>query len=306
MSRPRLWKELWGEQMANKFGLGRGLADISAARGAIPDISLLTQNERVVVKQVPLAQIGANPDQPRKTFSDAELAELASSIREKGVLQPILLRSVSGRPYMYEIIAGERRFRASKLAGLTEIPALVKNMDDNNAREVALIENVQRENLNPIEEANAYKNLMECCDYELDDVSRLIGKSASYIRNMLRLTSLPESVQTLVEQGELSASHARTIAVADNPTELAHKIIAEKLSVAKTDELVKAAPRAKTTRAHIQKTIDAASVREIEGRIKSALGVPAKLTERRGGAGQITLSFATRTQLYELVENLTK
>lgn len=292
--------------MANKFGLGRGLADISASRGAIPDISLLTQNERVVVKQIPLAQIGANPDQPRKTFTESELSDLAASIRERGVLQPILLRSVSGRPYMYEIIAGERRFRASKLAGLSEIPALVKNMDDNNAREVALIENVQRENLNPIEEANAYKNLMECCDYELADVSRLIGKSASYIRNMLRLTSLPESVQSLVEQGELSASHARTIATAENPEQLAHKIIAEKLSVAQTDKLVKTTPRAKSARTHVAKTIDAADVREIESKIKSALGVPVKLTERRGGAGTITLSFATRTQLYELVENLTK
>ncbi len=292
--------------MANKFGLGRGLADISASRGAIPDISLLTQNERVVVKQIPLAQIGANPDQPRKTFTESELSDLAASIRERGVLQPILLRSVSGRPYMYEIIAGERRFRASKMAGLNEIPALVKSMDDNNAREVALIENVQRENLNPIEEANAYKNLMECCDYELDDVSRLIGKSASYIRNMLRLTSLPESVQSLVEQGELSASHARTIATAENPEQLAHKIIAEKLSVAQTDKLVKATPRAKSARTHVAKTIDAADVREIESKIKSALGVPVKLTERRGGAGTITLSFATRTQLYELVENLTK
>ena len=292
--------------MANKFGLGRGLADISASRGAIPDISLLTQNERVVVKQIPLAQIGANPDQPRKAFSDTQLNELAASIRERGVLQPILLRSVSGRSYMYEIVAGERRFRASKMAGLTEIPALVKTIDDNNAREIALIENVQRENLNPIEEANAYKNLMECCDYELDDVSRLIGKSASYIRNMLRLTSLPESVQTLVEQGELSASHARTIATAENPEQLAHKIIAEKLSVAQTDTLVKAAPRAKSARPHIKKTIDATSVRDIEARMKNTLGVPVKLTERRGGAGVITLSFSTRTQLYELVEKLTR
>ena len=306
MSRPRLWKELWGGQMANKFGLGRGLADIGAARGAIPDISLLTQNERVVVKQIPLAQIGANPDQPRKTFTESELSDLAASIRERGVLQPILLRSVQNRPYMYEIVAGERRYRASKMAGLSEIPALVKSMDDNNAREIALIENVQRENLNPIEEANAYKNLMECCDYELADVSRLIGKSASYIRNMLCLTSLPESVQSLVEQGELSASHARTIAVAENPENLAHKIIAEKLSVAETGKLVKSAPRAKSKRAHAAKTIDAASVRDIETRIKAVLGVPVKLTERRGGAGQITLSFATRTQLHELVARLIK
>jgi ParB family chromosome partitioning protein len=292
--------------MANKFGLGRGLADLQNARGVIPDISLLTPSERVVVKQVPLAQIGANPDQPRKTFTENELADLAASIREKGVLQPILLRSVSGRSYMYEIVAGERRFRASKLAGKTEIPALIKTISDDNAREIALIENVQRENLNPIEEANAYKNLMECCDYELADVARLIGKSDSYIRNMLRLTSLPDSVQNLVGQGELSASHARTIAVAENPEELAHQIIAKKLSVADTDKLVKAAPRAKKVRCHTQKTIDVTTIRNMEGKIKSVLGVSVKISERRGGAGQIVLSFATRTQLFELVEKLSK
>lgn len=293
--------------MSNKkFGLGRGLADLTAARGTIPDISLLTPTERVVVRRIPLSQIGANPDQPRKTFTESELADLASSIKEQGVLQPILLRNVTGRPYMYEIVAGERRFRASKMAGLTDIPALVKSMDDNNAREIALIENVQRENLNPIEEANAYKNLMECCDYELDDVSRLIGKSVSYIRNMLRLTSLPESVQNMVGQGDLSASHARTIAVAENPEDLAHKIIAEKLSVAATEKMVKSAPRSKTTRQRSHSGVDSDTLHQLEGRIKNALGVPVKITERRGGAGQIILSFATRPQMYELVDRLTK
>ena len=292
--------------MANKFGLGRGLADLASARGAIPDISLLTPSERVVVRQIPLVQIGANPDQPRKTFTESELSDLAASIKEKGVLQPILLRGVSGHAHAYEIVAGERRFRAAKMAGLNEIPALVKNLDDNNAMEIALIENVQRENLNPMEEAAAYKNLMECCDYELLDVARLIGKSESYIRNMLRLTSLPETVQNLVVSGDLSASHARTIAVAENPEDLAHQIIANKLSVSATDKLVKSAPRAKTTRSHTQNGMGVSAVRDIETRIKAVLGVNVKLSERRGGAGQIVLSFATRTQLYELVEKLTK
>ena len=293
--------------MSNKkFGLGRGLADLTASRGAIPDISLLTPNERVVVKQIPLIQIGANPDQPRKTFTDSELADLAASIKEQGVLQPILLRTVTGRSHMYEIVAGERRYRASKMAGLTEIPALVKQMDDNNAMEVALIENVQRENLNPIEEANAYKNLMESCNYELEDVSRLIGKSASYIRNMLRITTLPDSVLGMVERGELSASHARTIAVAEDPESLAHAIVADKLSVAATEKIVKDAPRAKNTRKHIAKNIDSDAIRDIEARIKKSLGVEVRILERRGGAGQIVLSFATRTQMNELVERLTK
>lgn len=290
--------------MATKFGLGRGLADLTATRGTIPDISLLTPNERVVVKQIPLVQIGANPDQPRKTFTDSELADLTASIKEKGVLQPILLRTVQNKPHMYEIVAGERRFRASKMAGLTEIPALVKTISSENAMEIALIENVQRENLNPIEEAAAYKNLMECCDYELSDVSRLIGKSESYIRNMLRLTSLPDSVQNLVIEGKISASHARTIAVAENPEDLAHKIVAENMSVSDTDKMVKNAPRAKNTRKHIQKTIDTTTVQDIESKIKSALNVPAKLIERRGGAGQIVLSFSNRNQLFDLVDKI--
>lgn len=291
--------------MSPKFGLGRGLADLKSEMGEIPNISVLTGGERVIVKQIPLVQIGANPDQPRKTFTDAELNDLAASIKEKGVLQPILLRTVQNRPYMYEIVAGERRYRASKLAGLTEIPALVKTLTNENAMEIALIENVQRENLNPIEEANAYKNLMESCDYELADVVRLIGKSESYIRNSLRLTSLPDSVKSLVEQGDLSASHARTIAVAENPEELAHKIIADKISVAETEILVKQGPRSASRRTHVQKTMDVAAVRDIEARLKKALNVPVKLTERRGGAGQITLSFATRVQLQELVEKIT-
>lgn len=290
----------------SKFGLGRGLADLKEEIGSIPDISILTGSERVVVKQIPLVQIGANPDQPRKTFSDEELSDLAASIKEKGVLQPILLRAVTGRPYMYEIVAGERRFRASKMAGLNEIPALVKSLSDENAMEIALIENVQRENLNPIEEAAAYKNLMEKCEYALSDVSRLIGKSESYIRNAMRLMDLPAEVQNMVEQGALSASHARTIAVAEDPVALAHEIVDKKMSVAETEKKVKNSARSINSRAYVSKTIDADTVRDIENRIKSALGVPVKLQEKRGGAGNIVLSFATRVQMQELVDKLTK
>lgn len=289
---------------ANKFGLGRGLADLQLAKGAIPDISVLTGTERVVVKQIPLAQIGTNPDQPRKTFNDAELNDLAASIREKGVLQPILLRTVSGRAHMYEIVAGERRYRASKLAGLNEIPALVKTLSNENAMEIALIENVQRENLNPIEEANAYKNLMEQCGYELDDVVRLIGKSESYIRNIMRITTLPESVKSLVESGEISASHARTIAVAENPEDLAHKIISEKMSVADTQRMVNNTKKTGKGREKISKTIDPKQLKDMEKSIENFVKTPVKIIERRGGAGQIVISFATRIQLEELIKKL--
>lgn len=290
----------------SKFGLGRGLADLNKEMGAIPDISILTGAERVVVKQIPLVQIGANPDQPRKTFTESELTDLAASIKEKGVLQPILLRAVSGRPYMYEIVAGERRFRASKLAGLTEIPALIKQITPENAMEIALIENVQRENLNPIEEGNAYRNIMDKCGYEISDVSRLIGKSESYIRNIMRLDSLPSDVKQMVERGVLSASHARAIAVAENPTDLAHQIIDNKMSVAETEKMVRGSARNSTSRAYVSKTIDAETVKDIESKISNALGVNVKLQEKRGGAGQLVLVFKTRIQLQELVNKLTK
>lgn len=289
-----------------KFGLGRGLDDLEKEIGAIPDISVLTGTERVVVKQIPLNQIGANPNQPRKTFSDTELADLAASIREKGVLQPILLRTVAGQPYLYEIVAGERRFRASKLAGKTEIPALIKNLSDENTMEIALIENVQRENLNPIEEAGAYKNLMHECGYTLADIVRLIGKSESYIRNAMRLITLPDAVQTMIKNGELSASHARAIAVAENPIQLANEIVNKKLTVADTDKLVKTAKRSTKSRSFTAHTIDAKTLRTIESDIKSALKVPAKIIERRGGAGRIVLEYSSRIELDELVKNLTK
>ena len=290
--------------MATKFGLGKGLADLKAEMGAIPDISVLTGSDRVVVKHVPLVQIGANPDQPRKTFTDAELSDLAASIKEKGVLQPILLRAVTGRPYMYEIVAGERRYRASKMAGLNEIPALVKNLSNENAMEIALIENVQRENLNPIEEADAYRNIMEKCGYELADVSRLIGKSESYIRNIMRLGNLPDSVKTLVEQGAISASHARTIAVAQDPEALAHEIMANNLSVAETEKKVKQSARATKSRSFSSNSMDDGARKDIEMRIKNAIGANVTIKERRGGAGQIIIQFSSRPHLHELVEKL--
>lgn len=292
--------------MASKFGLGRGLADIQANMGELPDISILTGGERVVIKQIPLAQIGANPDQPRKTFHDSELNDLAASIKEKGVLQPILLRSVTGRPYNYEIVAGERRFRASKLAGLNEIPAVVKKLDDNNAMEIALIENVQRENLDPMEEAAAYKNLIDKCNYEMADVSRLIGKSESYIRNSMRLMALPESVRRMVSNGDISASHARTIAVADDPEKLAREIVNKKMSVADTERAVKNVKRTGKGRQITNKTIAAADIKKMEATIQKSLKVPAKIIERRGGAGQIVLKFNTRPEMQELIEKLTK
>ena len=260
----------------SKFGLGRGLADLQKEMGQMPEISVLAGGERVAVRHIPIVSIAPNPDQPRKSFAAAELEELANSIREKGVLQPILVRSVVGRTNQYEIIAGERRWRASKLAGLAEIPALVKNLDENSAAEIALIENVQRADLNAIEEAAAYENLMKKAGYSHEDVSRLIGKSVSYLRNILRLSVLPKSVKEMVINGQLSATHARTLAVADDPVALAKKIIAENLSVKNTEDLVKNAKRSEKSRSFSGKPQNMAEIQGLEKQIKKNTGLFAK------------------------------
>lgn len=291
--------------MSSKF-LGKSLAQLNEEMGTTPDISVLTGLERVVVKQIPLSEISPNPDQPRKTFNEKELQELSDSIKKQGVLVPIILRSVKNKPYLYEIVAGERRYRAAKMAGLTEMPALVKTLSDNNAMEIALIENIQRENLNPIEEAEGYKNLMEKCHYELSDVSKLIGKSESYIRNLMRINSLPDSVKQLIKEGRISASHARTIAVSDDPEQLAHDIINEKLSVAETQKHVKNANRSQKSRAFVQKTLDSAYIKKIESKLSKHLEAEVKLHEKRGGAGQFTILFSNRVQMEDLINKLSK
>lgn len=291
--------------MASKF-LGKGLAELNEEMGQVPDISVLTGAERVVVKPIPLVQISPNPDQPRKIFNEKELAELADSIKENGVLQPIILRTVKSKPYLYEIVAGERRYRAAQIAGLSEIPALVKTLSDKNAAEIALIENVQRENLNPIEEAEGYENLMKKYQYSMADISKLIGKSESYIRNLMRINSLPDSVKELIKDGKISASHARTIAVADNPEQMAHDIVNDKLSVAETQKRVKNSNRSQNSRSFNQNTLDRAYVEKIESKLSAKLESDVKLREKRGGAGQFVISFANRIQMEDLINKLSK
>ena len=291
--------------MTSKF-LGKSLAQLNEEMGQIPDISVLTGGERIVVKPIPLVQISPNPDQPRKTFNEQELKDLSESIKEKGVLNPIILRTVQNKPYLYEIVSGERRFRASKMANLTEIPAIIKNLDDRNAMEIALIENVQRENLNPIEEAEGYKDLMEQCHYELSDISKMIGKSESYIRNLMRINSLPDSVKQLIREGRISASHARTIAVSDDPEQLAHDIINNKMSVAETQKHVKKTNRSTQSRSFTQNTLDSAYVAKIESKLSKHLESDVKLREKRGGAGQFIISFANRVQMEDLINKLSK
>jgi len=273
-----------------KFGLGRGLNDLQNEMTGASEISVLAGGERVIVRNIPIANIVANPDQPRKTFTDSELTDLTRSIAEKGVLQPILVRNSSKSPGNYEIIAGERRWRAAGAAGLSEIPALVKSVSDDNAMEIALIENVQRENLNTIEEAAAYKSLLDNHAYTMGDIVQLIGKSESYIRNIMRLGALPDSVKDMVESGELSASHARTLIKADDAESMAREILAKKLSVEETAQRVK---NDKNT---------GNNMNAVEQKIESVLSVPAKIKIKKGGSGDIILSFRNKFQMEQLIK----
>ncbi len=289
-----------------KHGLGRGLAslqqDLSNESSNIP---VLSGGDRVVVRGLPLDQIKPNPNQPRKTFDPIELAELSKSIAEKGVLQPILVRSVYGTNHQYEIIAGERRYRASIDAGLTEIPALIKAVTPENAMEIALIENIQRENLNPIEEATGYQNLMDKCGYSLTDLEKMLGKSISYLKNSLRLTSLPEHVQQMVIEKKLTAGAARALIVTENASELAEKIVSENLSVRQVEDLVKDAPR-KSSRGRSESGMSRDEIKKIEQQVRVSMGLRTKLDVKSAGNGSIILYFESEDERRALIKFLTK
>ncbi len=213
-------------------GLGKGLGAL------LGDAALQTQTEGSL--SLPISQVQPGLNQPRKRFDEEALADLADSIRVHGIIQPLTVRRLSSG--YYQIIAGERRWRAAKLAGLTEVPAVVIEADDRKAAELAMIENLQREDLNPIEEANGYKVLMKDYGMSQDEVAQRVGKSRPTIANATRLLSLPDAVQQLLEEGRLSAGHARALLGAPSPSQqrnLAQRVVEEELSVRQTEEAVK-------------------------------------------------------------------
>jgi len=287
-----------------KKGLGRGLADLKAQMGNLGQSSVLAGVERVVVKPIPISQIAANHNQPRKFFDKDALADLAASIKERGVLQPILIRPVFGEKHLYELIAGERRWRAAQMAGLTEIPALIKPMTDENSAEIAVIENIQRENLSPIEEAAGYKSLIEKFSYSTADLSRLMGKSESHLRNVMRLLVLPESVQELVNSGHLSSSQARAIIASDDPGKLAKMAVEQNLNVRDLEDLTRRQAAKRSTKPKRINAMDMDAAKEIEKKIGAATKLKTKVRVMAGGAGSITISFDNKWQQDRLVEIL--
>lgn len=229
------------ERKTERRGLGRGLSALMADINVLPSQSggMPETGQGRQVDVVPVEYLHPNPNQPRRQFSDAELQDLAASIREKGVLQPLIVRPVAERSGHFEIVAGERRWRASQIAQIHEVPVLVRVLDDTEVLEVAIIENIQRADLNPIEEAMAFRQLMERFGHTQERLADALSKSRSYIANLLRLLNLPADVQDLVVEEKISAGHARALITAPDPSALALQVTSKGLSVRETEELVR-------------------------------------------------------------------
>jgi ParB family chromosome partitioning protein len=260
----------------------------------------------VVAKMVPIDLIQRNPNQPRKRFDEADLAELADSIRVRGVLQPILLRPAPGDASRYEIVAGERRWRAAQRAGLHEIPAVVQDFDEVEVLEIGIVENVQRADLNPLEEAQGYQQLIERFSRTQQEIAEAVGKSRPHIANMLRLLGLPGEIQDMVRDGRLTAGHARAILAAPNPVELARMAIAQALNVREVERLAATAKEEKHgPRVRPPGAEKDADTRALEAQIANATGLTVTITHKGESGGKLEISYRTLEQLDDLCRKLT-
>jgi ParB family chromosome partitioning protein len=295
----------------SRRGLGRGLSallgEVEPEAGAeIPaDGRAAAAGGLEGARDLPIELIHRNPDQPRQHFSEAEIAELEESIRASGVLQPILVRPSPGRRGEFEIVAGERRWRAAQRAGKSSIPALVRQMDDDRAYEIAIVENVQREDLNAMEEARAYEKLMSRMGYTQELASKAVGKSRSHLANTLRLLQLPTPVQDHVLHGRLSAGHARAILACDDQEAVAEQVVARQLSVRDTEALVRAkaaGPKKASGPRRAPKDADTAA---LETDLEDALGMSVDIADK-GGVGELKIRYASLEQLDEICRRLTR
>ena len=293
------------DKKSERRGLGRGLsalmADVAPAeetRPRRPDLS------------VPIEMVEPNPDQPRRDFPREALEELASSIREKGIIQPLIVRENPRKPGGYEIVAGERRWRAAQLAQLHEVPVLVREVSDAELLELAIIENIQRADLNPVEEAMGYRQLMDRFGHTQERLAGALSKSRSHIANLLRLLSLPDQVQAWLREGKLTAGHARALITTDNPVALARRVIDEGLSVREVERLAQA-PKAKAgqgaaspaPRRAPQKDAD---TRVLEQDLSANLGMKVVIDHKGHDGGHLTISYKSLDQLDELCQLLSQ
>lgn len=261
-------------------------------------------------KTLGIGQLTPNPEQPRTYFDPNAINELAESIRQHGLLQPILVRPIAGNPDMYEIVAGERRWRASQKAQLHEVPVIIRDMDDTQVLQIALIENLQRQDLNALEEARGYQKLMEDFGYSAEDIGKSVGRSRSHVANMVRLLQLPESVQTMVVEGKISAGHARALINADKPALIAQEIIAKGLSVRQVEKLVvdrnenRFTPSDKHKKKQV--TYKDPNTLALEKDLTAILGLKVTITMADRSTGRLAIDFLTLDQLDDVLLRLSK
>ena len=281
-------------------GLGRGL---SALLGDAPSDNGAQTDAGRVARMIPVELLKPSPYQPRRHFDDEAFAALVASIRDKGVLQPLLVRVDPEAEGRFEIVAGERRWRAAQQARLHEVPAVVKTLSDRDTLEVALVENLQREDLTPLEEAEAYRRLMEEFGHTQEVLARAVGKSRSHIANMIRLLGLPEQVRRMLDEGQISAGHARALVNTDHPVELAREIVRRDLNVRQAEDLTRKAnaPSPEKTGAMAPKD---PNVTALEHELSEALGLKVTVTARKGGAGKVAIQYDEPEQLDEVLRRL--
>lgn len=288
-------------------GLGRGLSALMADVAPEADGRIAAAPRRPDLN-IPIEKLQANPDQPRRRFAQEQLDELAASIKEKGIIQPLIVRSIAGG--QYEIVAGERRWRAAQMAQLHEIPVIVREFDDTEVLEVAIIENIQRADLNAVEEAAGFKQLMDRFGHTQEKLAEALGKSRSHIANLLRLLSLPMDVQTLVIEGKLSAGHARALITAENPSELAKQVVRDGLSVRATEALVKKQQGGSDNPAPRSRDLNAgkdADTRALEKDLSAILAMKVAINHKAGSeSGQVVLTYENLDQLDDLCAKLSR
>ena len=290
------------ERKSKSRGLGRGLSSLMGDLNNEPLTSNENSESQTIEKLVPVEKIYPNPNQPRKSFQEEKLIELANSIKTKGIVQPLIVRKKKGTKESFEIVAGERRWRAAQRAQIHELPVIIKEFTDIEVLEIAIIENVQRADLNPIEEALGYKNLMENFDHTQDGLSKEIGKSRSHIANLLRLLNLPSAVQELLISGQLTAGHARALVTCDNPLAIAKQIISLGLSVRDAERLAKNVSEKKVSNKTKTKEKPADTVL-LEADLSAALKMKVSINHEEGKEkGLISIAYKSLDELDRISE----
>ncbi len=293
--------------LRKKMGLGRGLDALlgEALRGEVSPqpASISANNPAQGVANIPIGDIHPNPEQPRRHFTEETLAELATSIGRHGIIQPIVVRPYNGA---YQIVAGERRWRAAQRAQIHDIPAIIRNFDDAETLEIALLENIQRQNLNPIEEAEAYKKLTEVFGHSAIALGELVHKSRSHVANLLRLLELPSAIRDLVIEEKLSMGHARALLGSDDAVRLAIVVIKQGLSVRATEALVRKSKVPPGTSRSDRDNPANADIHAVENHLGDLLGLKVSINQKKAtGAGAVTFEYNSLDQLDMLCQRLT-